>query len=438
MNIWLDFGYSQNPYQTEELPGSADGLRLLVGRDKELGQLKASLTSTTLASTLEGDNGVGKTSLVAVAGYERAQSYRMKQTGQALLPLPRVFQVTPDDDPIVFSRAVMFSVAQQFLEQRDALREGGYDVPAASGLQEWLQEALVTGGGAGATALGFGGSANRSRSVNTSAGFLEAGLPSMLRDWLTKCFPTPSAGGFICCLDNLELLRTSREAREWLEALRDGILAWQGLRWVLIGSKGIIRTSVSSPRLEGRLLDPLLLGPMNPSDAERAIERRLSVFAVSRKSTPPVTPRQFLMLYYLVAGNMRNAMKLSVDFSLWLHANAPNAAGRSSTLASWVERQSRWHLEDTSLTPTAWRIFDRLIELGGSCSPSDWAEFGYEGPRPLTKYLRVLEGQNLVSASYDENDRRRKTIHVTPRGWFVEKARGGYGLQRRRLSGSAP
>lgn len=51
-----------------------EGIKLLVGREREKRELLSKLTSSTLHATLEGDNGVGKTSLVLVTVYESIQN----------------------------------------------------------------------------------------------------------------------------------------------------------------------------------------------------------------------------------------------------------------------------------------------------------------------------------------------------------------------------
>jgi hypothetical protein len=67
----------------------------------------------------------------------------------------------------------------------------------------------------------------------------------------TKCFPRRESGGFLCVIDRLELLQTSKAARALPEAIRDTALNLPGLHWVLCGAKGIVPTCASSPRLEG-------------------------------------------------------------------------------------------------------------------------------------------------------------------------------------------
>jgi MoxR-like ATPase len=75
----------REPVRHDHLPPSSEGERLLVGRDAELGRLHTFLRSSARHPTLEGENGVGKTSLVNVAGYQAQREFEQKKTGQLLI-----------------------------------------------------------------------------------------------------------------------------------------------------------------------------------------------------------------------------------------------------------------------------------------------------------------------------------------------------------------
>ncbi len=85
-SIWPDFGFRVSPYATTPIPATAEGEQLLVGRDTELRRLKLMLGSSVLHPTVEGDNGAGKTSLVAVAGFQLFKEFKYGRTAQALIP----------------------------------------------------------------------------------------------------------------------------------------------------------------------------------------------------------------------------------------------------------------------------------------------------------------------------------------------------------------
>src|SRR5262245_29826871 len=88
VTIWEQFGFRENPYTTSPITANEEGVRLLVGRDKELKRLWAYLSSTSTHPTIEGANGVGKTSLVAVAGFQAVQAHREGRSSQLFIPMP--------------------------------------------------------------------------------------------------------------------------------------------------------------------------------------------------------------------------------------------------------------------------------------------------------------------------------------------------------------
>lgn len=91
-------------------------------------------------------------------------------------------------------------------------------------------------------------------------------------------------------------------------------------------------------------------------------------------------------------------------------------------LALMAER----YTQETSLSPRAWEVFDRLVQLGGSTSPGDYELFGFESNQAMRPHVKSLEEANLITSSIDDTDRRRKTILIGPRGWFVQYHRSGY------------
>jgi hypothetical protein len=175
-SIWPGFGYRESLYATSPIPPTSEGQALLVGRDRELRTLKMVLASTELHPSIEGDNGVGKTSLVSVAGYQLFNDFKRRASSQALVPLGRPFQLMPGDTVGAFRRRVLFEVAQGLIDHYDDLKAGGIDVPDVRDTRRWLTRATQRQGSAGLSAAGFGASVGGGKSSNTSAGFTESGF----------------------------------------------------------------------------------------------------------------------------------------------------------------------------------------------------------------------------------------------------------------------
>lgn len=430
MSIWTEFGFRASPYGTEPIPATEEGDRLLVGRDKPLASLSAAITSSALHPTIEGDNGVGKTSLVSVASYRLHRDFESGATGQALIPLRTAFQLSATDTAETFAHRVFYEVAQGFIEHGDTLRQRGVSVPNTDAVDKWLNSPIFTSTGGGVSIAGFGGDYSRGIEPGSS-GFSEAGFSTAVRSWLANAFPDLQAGGFVCVIDNLELLETSKAARTLLESMRDGILAVKGLRWVLCGARGIMRTTASSQRLEGRLREPMDLAALPDIDVEEVMRRRIEVFGVGDSVLAPVGPRGFRHIYELLNRNLRNALKFCEDFSFWLYENEPDSSDEEAVFRlfeAWLTTQSDAAFSATTLTPKAWEVFEGIVARGGSISPSDHPDFGFKEMANMRPYIKALEETQLVVSSVDESDKRRRTIGVTSRGWMVNYSRSGYRL----------
>ncbi len=299
MSVWEQFGFRENPYTTSPISASDEGERLLVGREPELRRLLTYLESSSTHPTIEGANGVGKTSLVAVAGYRALVKHRTGATKKLFLPMPRAFQLVSGKGVDDFKREVYLEVAQAFINYESDIRRAGFELPDTKALNAWLN-----------THPSYPGSAvTSSVTAQTSSGFDNSGFFVAVERWLKACFTKVSAGAFICLMDNLEILETSREARQLIEALRDSLFSIRGLRWVLCGARGIVRTVASSPRLQGVLADPIELEPVSDADVAEVVNRRISEFRTRADAFAPVGSGGFRLLYDVVNRSLRDTLK---------------------------------------------------------------------------------------------------------------------------------
>jgi hypothetical protein len=380
--------------------------------------------------TLEGDNGVGKTSLLSVACYRLRLSFDTGQSSKLFIPLANFFQPTSADSVDDFVKKVYYEVASTIVAEHETLKKHAAKVPKIADVKTWLNSPLLSSFGGSVSVGGVGGGVSRGYSANGSEGFADAGFRSTIDVWLREIFPTSQAGGFICVIDNLELLKTTQNARNLLEALRDPLFNRRGLRWILCGARGIMRTSVSSPRLEGRIADPIDVLPISDEYVAAAVKRRIECCRTAPGSVAPVGPETFRYLYDILNRNLRNAFKHAEDFSLWLldeRHTSGNPEEYTQLFEIWLTTQADKHNADTELGATAWELFDRIADAGGLCCPSDYTQFGFNSTARMRAHIRALEEENLVSTEVnDDADRRRKSIVVTPRGWLVRYSRTGY------------
>ena len=428
MTIYDDFGFSDNPFQTVSLAATKEGKRLLVGRDNELELLRKRILNPPKIATLEGLNGVGKTSLVNVASYDCLQSFLENPDNPLLFPCRKTFQLRPDSQIQEFIDDVFREVAQTLIETAKQLGSRVESMP--TWIDRWLNSDVYRSFEGGA----FGFSAGAGSEPNTGDGFARSGFRKAVTNLLKSLFPTRRDGGIICCIDNLELLQTSELARRQLELLRDELLTVDGFRWVLCGALGIAMGVASSPRLEGFLHTPVEIGGVADEFVSQIYESRTSTYAYKPTSQLPINSDDFLRLYDILSRNIRSLLAHADDYCQWVaDRNIPGTdAERTTMFESWLEEKSNGYLSsvETELRPRAWEVFDTSILLNGFFSPSDFAFFGFNSIPAFRPAVRDLENVGLLVSTQDDGDKRRKTIQITPKGWLVNLARKSRNAKR--------
>jgi DNA-binding MarR family transcriptional regulator len=428
-HVYQQWGFATNPFLQTPLPPNLEGASLLVGRQAELKQIRLRLASPPKLVTVEGRNGIGKTSVINVAAYHSLAERLQSGAGLLLLACAEPFQLDPSTDVDTFAARVFHRVAVTLCAEREVLSTVGL---AASGLDDvckWVGLPVLKGRGGGLSAVGFGANLSGATSVNASAGFKDAGFEASVKAVLAELFPKGENGAVICVIDNLELMKTSKAARELIEALRDRVLTVPGLRWVLSGAAGIVRGIGSTPRLSGYLHDPIDVGDFPQELAGEILTRRVQTFRQSDEAALPLHPEDFNTLFKVLHGNIRDTLSEADNFCThicekeqWLPAQAPDR----DAFREWLKNQctSRLAAANASVTPRPWQLFDDIIAKGGGqCAPGDFEAFGFESQQAMRSHVLKLEETNLIQSLRDEDDNRRKTIIVTSNGWMVHFAR---------------
>ncbi|WP_156816296.1 hypothetical protein [Oceanibaculum indicum] len=420
--MWESFGFSRNLYDTHPVEGNDQGERLLVGRSNEVTRIKSRISGFRTVLTLEGPNGVGKTSLVLVSGHQLQKESEGRGKSSYLL-LPEPVQFTQEDTAVDFKRKVYSKIASHFIANERDLRSR-LDLQFSLGpLRAWLENPLNFEGSISIAGFGGGGG----RTPNESTGFDVHGFFTLVDRLLQASFTND--GGIICVLDNLEILNTSQLARQRLETLRDDLFAKHGLKWVVCGARGIVRSVASSPRLQGRLLEPIEVNPLDGHSIDQLIASRVAEFRTRPDSIPPVGADSFKYVFKILNNNLRDSLKYSGDFAAWLDENQrynETASSLDDLFQVWLADQSERYFTTINVPPRAWQLFDDICEKGGSISPSDYEDFGFNSPQHMRGQVAKLEQADLVVSELDDTDHRRKTISVQAKGWLLRHHRTGY------------
>jgi hypothetical protein len=430
--LWTDLSFWDNPYSTDAIPGSDQGSKLFVGRSRELAILRRQITSSSAHTTLEGPNGVGKSSLVAVACHRMLQEFRAEGATQLFLPLKNSISVTPGLTSEVLGEKVLLEVAQAFVDCHDELTRAGREVPEINELNAWLNNAVLKGRGGGVTVLGSGASGSTALSANTSHGFARSGLMRKVLEGINSAFASREHGGFVAVLDNVELAGSPSQARALLEAMRDPYMSIPGLRWVMCGARGVLRGACGSSRLSGVLGQPVEIKPLDASHAPAVVETRIEVYRAHHDAYGPVDGRGFLALFELNRGNLRTALEHCEQFSSWAYDNArlpetPEPSDvRLALLSDWIRELCAGHLEAVEgVAETGWLLFDELVKRGGLAYVGDIGASSDGSRRRRKRDLDGLEDAGLIQRWTSPDDRRRRSVNVTATGWLVRVARTG-------------
>ncbi len=425
-SIWSQFGFRENPYDNEGLPGNEVGDSLLVGRDKEVGEIQRAVASGGTHPALEGPAGIGKTSMLAVAGYRMLTASIEQQAGTLYLPARTFFQASESAGD--FEEQVFREIAQTMIENAEAFRKAALEVPDISELNKWLNAPQYRS--ASASAAGFGGGGGST--PNTGAGYAGSGFPAKVKAELARCFPTDGSGAIICVLDNLELLQTSQQARETLEELRDPVFQTRGLRWILCGARGIVNRA-RSDRLSGFFAAPIKLAPLPDEDSIELIRRRIEYFG-DEGSYPPVTPSGFEYLYRALHFNLRDALAHAQSFADWMYGefiakgkDLPEPGEQQTLLENWLTYQAEDAEKDaTNVQPRHWQFFDHLARDGGRCKAAEFEHYEFNTQQQMGAAATALVNANLVIRETDPDNAARNIHSITPQGWLVFFKRNGY------------
>ena len=421
METYLAWGFRGNPFSVRSLPPDEIGADLLVGRAAELAMLTRRINNPPKLPTLEGMNGVGKSSIVNVAGFSCFKTFVTDPDKPLYIPCRKIFQFTPTSNRDSFVMEVLLEVAQTLIEYSGRL-EGNRlrSVLEATGLRDWVNAAQVRGfqGSFGPIGAGF------SVQINAGKGYEVSGFPITVQRILSQVFPSEGSGGIICVIDNLELLQTSEAARNLLEALRDELFNVHGLRWVLCGALGIVRGVTSSPRLDGMMFDPIDVKKIPNESVGEIYTSRIQAFATSECPYLPVVQSDFIRLYGILLGNIRALLGHTDEFCQFVSEKAlhPHSEVEKAELfKNWLEQKCR-SAHDSARAVVggrAWKVFKDAVILDGLFAPSDFEHFGFNSSQAFRPHVGDLENAGLVVSTKDEGDRRRKTIQITPLGWLV-------------------
>jgi len=434
MSFYNAWGFTDNPFSSVPLIADEHGNKLLIGRERELKDLIDRIENAPKIPTVEGGLGAGKTSLVNVATYRLTRDFLSGKAPDLYVACSELFQIGSVNEIPRLEDNFYFAVAQTLISLNEEKYKFQFASSAKEKINSWLNSPTFKGVQFGMSFWGNGGSVGGNESPNTSRGFDASGFRKAVRDWLMEIFAL--GGGIVCIIDNIELLQESSEARRAIETIRDTLLATTGTRWVLCGANGIMQGVLTSPRLSRRLHSPIVIDRLEDKYLNNVYESRMSVFAKFEGSGQlPLTATAFHILYDALNKNLGNLIAAADEFCQWANScnkNPLNEKERDDTFYEWFYNDVRqvYAAAKAACKPRALEVLDGIIGIGGSCSPSDFEEFGFKSQQVMRAHVKELEEIGLLESVVDEKDQRRKSIQVTSKGFRAYYQRCQLGVSR--------
>lgn len=115
-------GFRSNPFSNKALPPDAAGEMLMVDREQEVNKLMRRIQESDNVPTLEGPNGVGKTSILNIALHRTFSQSKSSDIEPMFIPCRCSFQISKDKSNEDFLDEIYLQVALTLIEQSEILR----------------------------------------------------------------------------------------------------------------------------------------------------------------------------------------------------------------------------------------------------------------------------------------------------------------------------
>ncbi|WP_375699396.1 hypothetical protein [Pseudophaeobacter sp. TrK17] len=412
---YRELGFSSDPFSNKALQQDDLSERLMVDRESEVSKLLRRIQESSKIPTIEGQNGVGKTSVLNIALHRAFSRSKSNKDEPLLIPCRCSFQIGKDKSAEDFLDELYLQVALTLIEQEDSLRAPpGYSkAPNEKRIKAYIDSPIIKS--FTATIMGNGGGYNAA--PNASKGWDKVGFRAAVEDWLRLLFPSAETGAVVCVLDNLELLHSSKSAREVIETLRDTAFSIDGLKWILCGSSGVVRGIAASPRLVGWLHKPLNIQELSDTVGGEVYDKRVKGFRIKEDAELPLTRANFITLFDMFNGNTRFALDEAGEFCTWAFDELEDA-GRIASDA--FERWMSEELEANHAEIFVYfegrdeEVFEAICQVE-IFTPGEHESLGVSDKREFLNILDKFVKFGLIVSSLDQDAPEDAVFEITPK-----------------------
>ena len=341
-NYW---GFSDDPFSHRPLGGDEVGQNLLVGRDKEKASIKTRLRKTDKICTVEGDIGIGKTSLVNVSIFECYEEWKdNKSQVPLLIPCISEFQLKEDLDIDEFRKEILINLAKTIIKYKEVLKtEDCYFGKQIEQLFECKQKSGFSGG---ISFMGFGVNGGIDNEINKTQVFENDLLFNVIEEILIKTFEKID-GGIVCLIDNIELVNTNKKAKELIELMRDKVFNIKGTKWVLCGEKDIFMSVVESARMSAYIHRPIVVNKLDYRIAKNMFRSRFNFYGGTYL---PLSENDFESIFRMFEGNTRDIFQCVGDYCLEVYENNDEPKyeyEKEDCFSKWLETFTVGYIRNT-------------------------------------------------------------------------------------------
>jgi hypothetical protein len=329
--IWLDIGFTRNPYDYMPLKVNQEDRSIFVGRLKEQRQFKLQVAGTQGGiAIIEGGIGVGKTSFVNAMQYDKVAVAKGGARGQKqskYLPSYETIELRENVELTDFMLSVLsnciFSLEKMYGRSAS---EKDRDLRAG---KELVANTVRSGVGFSASILGSGIGATKE--VATVAP-LSAVLPTVIHTmdrWFDAAAEKFGYEAFLVPINNLDVL-SDQVIAAFLNSARDTLLTRHRVWWILIARQGFFSYLETTARRVSELVTgtPILLNPLSLEEVHQAIDVRIERFTMQEKGRPGVAPPAPLeavdLLYEASCGEIRYVFKRLSDLVYMFRLSFPS------------------------------------------------------------------------------------------------------------------
>lgn len=408
-------GFRSDPFSNRALPADESGEVLMVGREHEVKKLMRRIQESDSIPTLEGANGVGKTSILNIALHRTFSQSKGSINEPMFIPCRRSFQIAQDIDAQDFLDEVYLQVALTLIEQEGILRAppGYVRAPIDKKIQAYINSPIIRS--YTATILGNGGGV--AAAPNTGKGWEKVGFRAAVEGWLQVLFPSPEAGSVVCVIDNLELLHSSRDAKKVIEGLRDTAFSIAGVKWILCGSSGVVRGIATSPRLAGWLQKPVNIEELQEEAGGEVYDKRIRAFRTKDDAALPITQADFITLFDMFNGNTRFALDEASAFCTWIFDELEDIGeAPEDAFERWMTDELETNYDEIFVyfSGNDGEIFEKICQLE-IFVPGDHAEVGVEHKTDFLDILGKFSKFGLITSSLDQDTPEDAVYEISPK-----------------------